>query len=653
MHDAATLLSLLDRIGREVAQALLMPSLEAIALGAAVWVVLHVWRGSSPRLRHLLWLMVMIKPVATLVLPWHGPIALPVPHVIDQGVRLVIPSDPILGVSETARRLSASNDWSAALRHPYALIAVIWGTGVSAGLVWTLVGGLLLVRRCRQTEPIAVPWVHALFTRCMMTLGLERQIKLRMSHRFASPTLVTIGQPVVVIPSWCFVRLSPQELKQVFLHELLHYARRDHLTVWLAQLVRIFFFFHPIVWYAGRRLGAEAERACDVDVVTVARKPYSYAASLLKVAEGSTLARWRGVLELARPVSLTATRIREVLNGIDDRQRVVSLGTTLLLIGLTMLVLPPVFHLSPPTTVSEPSQVALQTPDRPRTLNPGLMTSGRLASALETGDAGTAMSGTSRTPPPEPAHAAAANDEPSQVSLVLGRPAAIPRPASSWLVRPASLQASPDGTSSRRSLNSAALGSSHAPATDTPRTDEAARWQPGQIEVQGGGHPLSKVGLSGMMSVRAGYFVTKTHELGGVLSIIGPAERLEVTDEQKAITSPVNLPALSPLRARPVASLGTDQQEATGPTVSNTLLIGAFYRYNVAGLSVPVVPFIGVGAGLEVRSGRNPVLIDGSGGVRCFFMDRAAVIVQFDYYKDVDISTRSRVSASLGVATIF
>lgn len=654
MNDAATWLNRLDQNGRWLAGTLLMPSIEVILLGVVVWSVLRIWRGPSPRIRYLLWLIVIIKPVVALVLPWQGPISFPIPLALDQRLAIVLPSGPTVETVETARQAYESDGWSAVLRRPYALVAAIWCTGVSVGLLWTLVGWIILIRRCRQIERITIPWVQTLFARCLKTVGIEHRVQLMMSHRFASPTLVTVGQPVVVIPSWCLERLSPQELKQVFLHELLHYVRRDHMAILVVQVVRILFFFHPIIWYAGRRLRAEAELACDVAVVTVARKPYSYVASLLKVAEGPSLARWRGVLELARPASLMATRIREVLNGIDDRKRVVSLWTSFLLTGLVVVVLPPLFHLPLSSPVSGPLAGGLQGGNGNRHVLPH----SRRVSALPFAPARsvertwTAATTVNHVRPHETDSAPVTTVEVPQMKTSPVRSSTIPGTTSPWLLKPSSLQTPPDRSNLNRWFHPAALGTPLHSIEEVPRTD-AARWQSGQIELQGGGHTLSRIGLSGMMSVRAGYLVTKAHELGGVLSIVGPAEQRDEAESNKELAPLVESVPMRAARSRPLAAITPHSDDAKSPTVSNTFIIGGFYRYNIAGISEQVVPFVGMGTGVEMRPGRKPVLVDGSGGIRCFFADHAAMIVQVDYYKDVALSTRSRVSASLGVSTIF
>ena len=65
------------------------------------------------------------------------------------------------------------------------------------------------------------------------------------------------------------------------------------------------------------------------------------------------------------------------------------------------------------------------------------------------------------------------------------------------------------------------------------------------------------------------------------------------------------------------------------------------------------MPFIGIGAGVEIRPGRKPKLIESGVGVRYFWAKRAALILQLDYQKEVEFTTRSYINASLGFSAIF
>jgi len=67
------------------------------------------------------------------------------------------------------------------------------------------------------------------------------------------------------------------ELCRTLNHELCHVRRRDNLTAALHMLIESIFWFHPFVWWIGRRLIDERERACDEDVIHLGNVSQEYA----------------------------------------------------------------------------------------------------------------------------------------------------------------------------------------------------------------------------------------------------------------------------------------------------------------------------------------------------------------------------------------
>ena len=51
------------------------------------------------------------------------------------------------------------------------------------------------------------------------------------------------------------------------------------------MFVETVFWFHPLVWWVGKRIFHERERACDEEVLRLGTEPRIYAQSILKVCE--------------------------------------------------------------------------------------------------------------------------------------------------------------------------------------------------------------------------------------------------------------------------------------------------------------------------------------------------------------------------------
>jgi beta-lactamase regulating signal transducer with metallopeptidase domain len=54
----------------------------------------------------------------------------------------------------------------------------------------------------------------------------------------------------------------------VLAHELVHVKRWDDLAICLQELVKIFYFFHPVVWFVMPRLTWTREAVCDGTVLS-------------------------------------------------------------------------------------------------------------------------------------------------------------------------------------------------------------------------------------------------------------------------------------------------------------------------------------------------------------------------------------------------
>ena len=84
-------------------------------------------------------------------------------------------------------------------------------------------------------------------------------------------------RPVLLLPEGIAERLMREHLAAIVAHELCHVRSRDNLAAAVHMLVEAIFWFHPLVWWIGRRLVDERERACDEEVLRPGSEPEVYA----------------------------------------------------------------------------------------------------------------------------------------------------------------------------------------------------------------------------------------------------------------------------------------------------------------------------------------------------------------------------------------
>jgi len=115
------------------------------------------------------------------------------------------------------------------------------------------------------------------------SVDLDLPIRAMSSPSLLEPGVFGVFRPVLLLPEGIFDRLTPAQLKAVIAHELCHVRHRDNLIAAIQMFVETAFWFHPMVWWIGRRMVEERERACDEEVLRLGSEPRVYAEGILSV----------------------------------------------------------------------------------------------------------------------------------------------------------------------------------------------------------------------------------------------------------------------------------------------------------------------------------------------------------------------------------
>jgi uncharacterized protein (TIGR03435 family) len=225
-------------------------------------------RRYSARTRYWLWFAASVKfliPFSLLVdagsrIEWRNAPATVQPAVSVSMEQVFSAPVVILASPEVARH--ETSYW------PFAF-NIVWLCGFATVLFsWTRQW-----RRIRAALRAATPYLARLPIRTMCSPAL------------LEPGVFGILRPVLLLPEGIADRLMPDQLEAIVAHELCHVRSRDNLAAAVHMLVEAIFWFHPMVWWIGRRLVDERERACDEEVLSLGNSPEVYAESILKVCE--------------------------------------------------------------------------------------------------------------------------------------------------------------------------------------------------------------------------------------------------------------------------------------------------------------------------------------------------------------------------------
>lgn len=162
-------------------------------------------------------------------------------------------------------------------------LPLLWMSGAGLMGVVVMFGSVKFGRRVRRFSRRATPEFVELLDECREQLAIRPPIELRILPGLASPGLFGAGRPVLLLPDDLESRLSREELRAVFLHELAHWKRRDLLWNWLGCFVLCLHWFNPVAWWVVRRFRADRERLCDEMALRFLPNSRTYSETLLKL----------------------------------------------------------------------------------------------------------------------------------------------------------------------------------------------------------------------------------------------------------------------------------------------------------------------------------------------------------------------------------
>ena len=98
---------------------------------------------------------------------------------------------------------------------------------------------------------------------CKDKMQIKKNISIIETSLVKTPVLFGYFTPVILIPMNIQEIISADKLRYVFLHELSHVKRKDVVTNWIIILLRVIYWFNPIVQYGLSKMKEDMEICCD------------------------------------------------------------------------------------------------------------------------------------------------------------------------------------------------------------------------------------------------------------------------------------------------------------------------------------------------------------------------------------------------------
>lgn len=315
---------------------LIQPMLDSPQIHRFGWTLLHsLWEGAAVALFLMLLLLALRKAsagiryitsclamLAVFVLPAitfpilqpTASVPLPIPppqraqvrlteapsvvHFADSPLRITTPKrvnvrqadDPPALSSPAPLPIATRPIWSKLfdwLQTAAPWLVLVWACGVAGLSLWNL-GGWVAIQRLKFMATTAVDRAtRDTAERLRRRLNLNRGVQLLNSAKAASPMVIGVVKPVILLPATVLCELSAAQLESILAHELAHIRRHDYLANMLQSVIETLMFYHPAIWWIGRRIRIERENCCDDLALSLSRDRVTYVRALALVAAGA------------------------------------------------------------------------------------------------------------------------------------------------------------------------------------------------------------------------------------------------------------------------------------------------------------------------------------------------------------------------------
>ena len=345
----------------EVVRYLTTQSWQIAALAVVVAAATFALRRYSAHVRYLLWLIVLAKclvpPVYVVplqVLPPTAPRALPVP--LQAWEEFGAPSDVALSIPHAVSRPPAA-EFIAFLQDLQVKegrlswrgwLGVLWigGAAVCASMnllrAWR---GRRWVRRNRRALPRDVASDTASL---LAPYGVRRLPKIWTMRGISQPFVWGLLRGSIYVPPGFLALESRAHRRDVLAHELSHVLRFDPIVNSLQVFAQILFWFHPLLWWANRKIREEREKCCDeMAIARLQAEPRDYSRALVEALSLQRQSnRFVPSLAIAGPARHIEERIKTMLRPGRQFYRHPSLPATVVAVTLALIAVPTTWALT-------------------------------------------------------------------------------------------------------------------------------------------------------------------------------------------------------------------------------------------------------------------------------------------------------------------
>lgn len=151
-------------------------------------------------------------------------------------------------------------------------VSLAWLIGIIAILFYIfLVNGLLLFKT-KKFPVCDSENILRILQECKSNLKVHSEVSIVYDDILKSPAIFGLFSPKIIISPEIIKKLTSEEIRYIFMHELSHIKRHDLLINGLALAIQVIYWFNPLIWYALHQMKLDCEIACDATALAALKQ---------------------------------------------------------------------------------------------------------------------------------------------------------------------------------------------------------------------------------------------------------------------------------------------------------------------------------------------------------------------------------------------
>ena len=185
-------------------------------------------------------------------------------------IRLIVPLEiPIKYTFSEKNKISQVSDMVVSMQNSiefdtYFYIFVFYLIGVMILFIYSIMTYLKYKKMIKKLSYDVDDDFTAIFNEVKNEMSVDKNIVIRYCDYVKSPCLIGVFKPYILVPN---VGYSCEETSWILRHELTHYKYKDNLIKLICFLIRIVYWFNPLVYWLIHVMENDCELSCDQRVV--------------------------------------------------------------------------------------------------------------------------------------------------------------------------------------------------------------------------------------------------------------------------------------------------------------------------------------------------------------------------------------------------